>query len=617
MRDTAISILRGISIRMPLLIYGADVSNEEKELTLDNFTQLVDDQSWQEFMPKGVDKATFQKFKKYYERDVFRAAGKRIRALARAADQQTIEERIDRITHIFGTFRNPDKETVLTPWRVVNMHLGDCLGGYSFLDEKRDKTISEPHYISRGKVTEKVFAPDSHILEINSKSGLYPLYVTYSIFRNRVKEKYPNKEPNELTIEQQQKLWDKTVAENVFVLCKTPMAKSITKRTLVGFRNGKVNTHYFEDMVHQIKNRPEKFIAKIRKGQSYWKANKNNNMKFDAIVGNPPYQDTNEKTSDTPIYNHFYDISTRISDKVTFITPGRFLFNAGKTPKDWNKKMLNDKHFKVIWYESDSTNVFPNVDIKGGVAVTFRNANEDFGVIGDFSPHIEVSSILSKVKSEKFESLSQYVYAPESYRLSKKLHLENEDVKGRLSKGHVYDLTTNIFEKLDDLFFENRPNGADDYIQILGRINNERVYKWIRRDYIDKHDNLDSYKVILPKSNGTGSLGEKLSSPLTANPKVGHNQTFISIGSLSTELEAENLLKYIKSKFLRLLLGTLKVTQDNKKAVWKNIPLQNFTSNSDIDWNKSITEIDQQLYKKYNLNAEEIEFVESKIKPMH
>lgn len=248
--------------------------------------------------------------------------------------------------------------------------------------------------------------------------------------------------------------------------------------------------------------------------------------------------------------------------------------------------------------------------------MTFRDASKDFGVIGDFSPHQEVTSILNKVKREKFESLSRFVYAPESYRLSKKLHLVNADVKGKLSKGHAYDLTTNIFEKLDDLFFEKKPNDENDYIQILGRINNERAYKWIRQDYVDPHDNLDSFKVILPKSNGTGSLGERLSSPLTANPKVGHNQTFISIGSLSTKLEAENLLRYINSKFLRLLLGTLKVTQDNKKAVWKNIPLQDFTANSDIDWSQSIPEIDQQLYKKYQLSDEEIAFVESMIKPM-
>ena len=190
-RDSAVSILRGISIRMPLLIYGADVSNEEEEISIDNFTELVDDQSWEEFMPKGVTKETFLKFKKYYEPDVFRAAGKRIRALARAADHLTIEERIERITSIFASFRNPDKETVLTHWRVVNMHLGDCLGGYVFLDEKREKTISQPVFVSHGDVTEDVFSPQSKVLEINSKSGLFPLYVAYSIFRNLLPVKYP------------------------------------------------------------------------------------------------------------------------------------------------------------------------------------------------------------------------------------------------------------------------------------------------------------------------------------------------------------------------------------------------------------------------------------------
>lgn len=615
-RDTAVSILRGISIRMPLLIYGADIKDEEKELSIDNFTELVDDKSWEEFMPKGVDKDTFEKFKKYYEPDVFRAAGKRIRAMARSADNLTIEERIDRITSIFNTFRNPDKETVLTPWRVVNMHLGDALGGYVFLDENREKTIDKPHFVSQGEVTENVFSTDANILEINSKSGLYPLFMAYNIYRNAIKEKYPDKEQNELSVQEQLEIWDTVVKQNIFVICKTPMAKSITKRTLVGFREAKVNTRHFEDLVYQITQRSNDFIKKVKKGKTYWKIKETDDMKFNAIVGNPPYQDTNEKTSDTPVYNHFLDISFRISEKVTFITPGRFLFNAGKTPKDWNKKMLNDKHFKVIWYESDSTKIFPNVDIKGGVAVTFRDASKDFGVVGDFSPHREVSTILKKVKDNNFESLSSYVFAPESYRLSKRMHTDNKEIINRLSKGHAYDLTTNIFEKLDDLFFDEKPNDNNEYIQILGRKNNERVYKWIKKEYVDTHDNLDKFKVILPKSNGTGSLGEKLSTPLTASPGVGHNQTFISIGSFETKTEAQNLLKYINSKFLRLLLGTLKVTQDNKKAVWKNIPIQDFTENSDIDWSKPIPEIDKQLYKKYKLTEEEIEFIESMIKPM-
>lgn len=108
------------------------MSNEEEELTLDNFENLIDDTSWEEFMPRGVSKEVFQRFKRYYDPDIFREAGKRIREMARMADKFTIEERISRIAAIFATFRNPDKETVLTPWRVVNMHLSDCLGGYCF-----------------------------------------------------------------------------------------------------------------------------------------------------------------------------------------------------------------------------------------------------------------------------------------------------------------------------------------------------------------------------------------------------------------------------------------------------------------------------------------------------
>lgn len=241
-REAAISILRGISIRMPLLIYGAELSDESQEITIDNFASLIDPQSWEEFMPKGVTKQKFNSFKKYYDPEIFCAAGKRIRAMARAADKLSIEERIERITDIFSTFRNPDKETVLTPWRVVNMHLGDCLGGYNFYDTEYQNVISEPRFIDKGEVTAEVFSPESRILEINSKSGLYPLYMAYGIYRARANASLFAVE----TVEEQQAVWDKVIAENIFVICKTPMAKSITKRTLAGFRKAKVNTRCFE-----------------------------------------------------------------------------------------------------------------------------------------------------------------------------------------------------------------------------------------------------------------------------------------------------------------------------------------------------------------------------------
>lgn len=204
------------------MIYGAKVENEDEELTIDNFTSLIDPQSWEEFMPKGVTKQRFNAFKKYYDLDIFTAAAKRIRQMARAADRLSIEERIERIAAIFATFRNPDKETVLTPWRVVNMHMSDCLGGYTFFNEDFSETIEEPRFVDRGDVTVDVFSVDSHLLEINSKSGLYPLYLAYNIYRSRLSNEMFSPE----TLEEYQTIWDKAVAENIFVICKDSDGKS-------------------------------------------------------------------------------------------------------------------------------------------------------------------------------------------------------------------------------------------------------------------------------------------------------------------------------------------------------------------------------------------------------
>ena len=226
-RQTAISILRGISIRMPLLIYGARGKNGDEipiteDITLKKFVELVDDTSWEEFMPRGVTKENFADFEKYYDEDVFIAAGKRIRNLVLAADKLNVTERTRKIAEIFSYFRNPDKETVLTPWRVVNMHMGDCLGGWSFFDKDYEKTMGEnesPHFIDVKDVTEKTLGnSEAKILEINSKTGLYPLYCAYSIFRAK-QSLHPQMAENAL--------WEETIRENIFVICKTPMAKAI------------------------------------------------------------------------------------------------------------------------------------------------------------------------------------------------------------------------------------------------------------------------------------------------------------------------------------------------------------------------------------------------------
>ena len=380
-REAAISILRGISIRMPLLIYGAELSDEDMEITIDNFASLIDPQSWEEFMPKGVTKQKFNSFKKYYDPEIFCAAGKRIRAMARAADKLSIEERIERITDIFSTFRNPDKETVLTPWRVVNMHLGDCLGGYNFYDTEYQNVISEPRFIDKGEVTAEVFSPESRILEINSKSGLYPLYMAYGIYRTKVKASLFAVE----TIEEQQAVWDKVIAENIFVICKTPMAKSITKRTLAGFRKAKVNTRYFEDLINQIKNKPENFIAKVAKGRSYWKAIDNDNMKFNAIVGNPPYQEVvdqkesiNGQKVSISIFQYFQTISEKIGKYTALIYPGsRWIHRSGKGLEKFGLAQMNDLHLALLEFFPCSKDIFKDVAIADGLSIVLKNMEKN------------------------------------------------------------------------------------------------------------------------------------------------------------------------------------------------------------------------------------------------
>ena len=611
-RDAASSILRGISIRMPLMIYGAELTDEEAEITIDNFENIVDDTSWAEFMPKGVTKELFRTFKKYYEKDIFREAGKRIREMTRVADNLTIEERINRIGNIFNSFRNPDKETVLTPWRVVNMHLGESLGGYVFFgkDYSSESMRETPRFVDKGTETKKVFASASEILEINSKSGLYPLYMAYSIYRNRMKKEYVKKDT--FDIKKQRALWNKVVAENIFVVCKTPMAVSITKRTLMGFEKGIVNAKYYENLEQVIAEKQETFIKNVK--QAWFRNLKaSDEMKFDAVVGNPPYQLTKEGTSDNPIYHLFMDTAFQLSDIVTLITPARYLFNAGKTPKEWNEKILNDEHFKVVMYKPKSTDVFSNVDIKGGVAVMLRNKNRNFGKIITFTAFEELRGILKNVlNNSDFKSIDDCIYSQNKFNLDL---LYKDFPKYRKiigSDGRERRLTTSIFEQLD--IFKEIP--MKDSAEIIGLIKNNRVKRYLPKKYLETHDNFEKYKVLLPKSNGSGAIGEVLSTPLVGEPLVGYTQSFISIGAFNTKYEGDACLKYVKSKFARVMLGILKVTQDNSREVWKYVPLQDFTPDSDIDWTKSIAEIDKQLYKKYNLTKEEIEFIETHVKEM-
>ena len=269
--------------------------------------------------------------------------------------------------------------------------------------------------------------------------------------------------------------------------------------------------------------------------------------------------------------------------------------------------MLNDKHLKVAYYEQDSSNVFPNTDIKGGVAITYRDTQKNFGKIGTFTHFEELNSILRKVVNDSFESISPIISVQMDYKFKSEYKIPQAG------------LTSNIFEKQSELFLKGKT--SEKQAKIVGRFNAKRTYRFIDEKYLVLPENYNKFKVFLPESNGSGAIGEVLSTPLVGEPLVGeplvgHTQTFISFGAFDNREEAENLLKYIKSKFARTMLGTLKITQHNKAPTWENVPLQNFTNNSDIDWSQPITQIDQQLYKKYGLSEKEIAFIEEKVREM-
>ncbi len=342
-------------------------------------------------------------------------------------------------------------------------------------------------------------------------------------------------------------------------------------------------------------------------------------MKFDVVTGNPPYQENSGTSArDDAIYNYFYDLAEKISPVYCLISPARFLFNAGSTNKVWNQKMLNDEHIKPVYFNQKSSEVFPNTDIKGGVAILYRDENKNFGQIGTFTSHSELQDILYKVEHhDGFKPIHSHITGRGIYRLTELAIQAHPEIENLQSKGHKNDVGSGAFKILSNIiFFDDKPNDEFEYIKILGLENMERVYKFVRKDYLNTPYGFDAYKVVLPKANGSGAIGEILSTPLIVEPLIGYTETFIGIGSFSKKTEAQNALKYIKSKFARTMLGVLKITQDNPKDKWQKVPLQDFTSESDIDWSKSIPEIDQQLYKKYGLDQSEIDFIETKVKAM-
>lgn len=617
--------IRGIALRIPLLMYGgADAGDPKDELTVDNFTRKIKDESWTEFMPKGISKEDFNKIRKCFNATRFEEAGKKYRALTREADFMHIDERIRQITEIFSYFRNPDKETVLTPWRVVNMHMSDTIGGWCWYDESFDEktgVLDTPRYVDQGNVTRQLFdnvdlagEVQTKILEINSKTGLYPLYVTYSLFRRRLDEyiKAECIDKETVSVQEEQVVWDDIVENNMYVICNTPMAKGITHRTLFGFRQVDQKANIKNVQLIERASKDQEGLVKELESVGFWKGNSSKQeMKFNAVVGNPPYQIMDgggTGSSATPIYNKFVDLAKLLNpNNVSMIIPAKW-YTGGKGLDEFRANMLNDKQLIKLFDYEDSRDCFPTVDIAGGVCYFLWNKGSDNKCV--------VTSILGSFRNESTRYLNEH---DTFIRNQKVLDIINK-VKSQTFTGF---LSQTVYSRKPfgiRSFQRGFPAKPGRKISLFG---SDGITYMEEKDVPQNKEIVDKWKVIMSKASAehagqTDANGRKriVSRLEVLPPYTICTESYLLLDIFDNEEEAQNLKKYIRTCFTRFLLASILITQNIVRDKFKFVPIQNYKNNSDIDWSQSIPDIDRQLYTKYNLSDVEIAIIEKMIKPM-
>jgi len=625
-RSNAISILRGISIRMPLLIYGADIPIDE-DFTLDKFLDdsIIDEASWAEFMPTGVTKNVFKQFVKYYDQDIFVAAGRRIRNTVIGADELSPTERVKQIAQLFACFKNPDKETVLTPWRVVNMHLSDCLGGWSFYEENppvNANILEEPRFVDRGQITTDTLSNiNAHILEINSKTGLYPLYVVYSIFRARCSE-YAEQD---LTVEKQAELWQQTVRENIFVICKTPMAKYITKRTLVGYRDIPVNAHYFDDLINTMQHKQKQFVDRVLK-PSYWKR-EGEKMKFDAVVGNPPYQEetvqqVSEKNGQAPrksIFQHFQTAADLVSSRYTsLIYPGaRWIHRSGKGMDQFGYNQINDCRLERLDFYPDSRDIFTDVAIADGISIVCKNMCKTQAGF-KYVYHSQGNIIESEMPNPGDELMP---LNPQNSTIISKV----SDYVSNNNLNYLHDriLPRNLFGIESD-FVENNPDAVKPY-ETDSSFDSENEIKLFTNDKAGKAGRakwyianksvialsqqpyISQWQVVVSSANAGGQKRDNQIEIIDNYSAFGRSR--VALATFSTKDEATNFYNFAKTYLIRFLFL---MTDEALTSLGKKVPDFGDYSNDNgiIDYTRDINE---QLYTIFNLEPAEIEYIEQTI----
>lgn len=567
-----------------------------KDIDVETFVNEVDDVSWEEFMPAGVTKDMFREQAKYYDSEVFIEAGRIIRTRAKSYDDLSYTDRAEQIALLHGTFKNPDKETVLTPWRVVNMQLASTIGGLSYYNDDFSETsiggTPALHWVDQ-EDTEKIFGDDSKILEINSKTGLYPLFCAASFFFKQQMEFIDNN-VGKITQIDEENIIQNVLKNNIYVIAKTPMAKTITQRTLAGYKGWDTNILFIPDLVKKIRNNIDDVEKEVQKGFKV--------MKFDAVVGNPPYQenDGGSGSSATPVYNKFIQLSDRVSNQyVSLITPSKW-FAGGKGLDQFRDYMLNNDSIKVMVDYDNAKELFPNTSIAGGV--NYFIIDKDYHGTVQFTNIHDGRTTTSTRKMNEFDTFVRY----------------NEAVSIIHKIGNVGSVSDFVYPRNPFGFSSKDRGGADGDITLISSAGAGKVKL---SEVKSGSELVDKYKLCISKvtsehANEPDKNGQYriISSNFVVPPQSVVTDSYLVIYSDSDENKVQSYWNYMKTKFYRNQLLQSVTSINLSKDKFQFIPLQDFSEASDIDWTKSISEIDQQLYTKYGLDEGEIAFIEEKVK---
>lgn len=581
--------LRSFTRTIPMFIMAND---SKDEITIDNFDLEIDDNDFLELT--SITKAEFHTLRDGFdyeedgERKTFSGVFNKYRFNASIAEFRLKKDQLANYftaeEDIFELIPNQKTNQIFTPRKVVQMMINQL--------EQHD-----PSLFTR---------TDSTFIDLYMKSGMYITEIVKKLYYYTRKHYKSDEDCLKHILENQ-----------VHGLAPTPILQGITQSYIFGF-DVERNISRKNFVQHDITPEAQAGTAKQKLQQLF----NLNNMKFDAVVGNPPYQDNDgsggQGSSAMPIYNHFVNSAKEINPRIiNLIMPTRW-YAGGKGLDDFRKQMLDDKHIVEIHDFLNPNIIFPTTNIRGGVCFVLWNNNynneKDLVKVvsyGDsltdkkelkrklkfdgediFIRHIESLEIVKKVKSQKgFTSFEKYVSSRKPFGLDSK------------------------FDRTED--FYNTKDGLKDPIicyakrQEIGYVDNDKFN-------FDKK-RLNSYKVFTSFANNIGTeLNDDNLNTFIGQPKTICTETYIILGDGLdvNQVVAENISKYFKTKFARFLHGIAKSNQNGTAKTYKFVPLQDFTENSDIDWSKSIPEIDQQLYKKYGLSEEEIAFIESKIKPM-